>query len=233
MSNCPKQTISTDSELEKVFGDGIIVGILPNTPNGASDRDDNGKLLQTTLSTILTSLKGKGIIPSPKSYTEDVFVEKQTAMIQNIQSEYCFYEARYKYALDKLFSAVKSGYLTNSPDTQKRIQSILSITQTLNLRLNDLTQIINTISEDMLYTSNSLQEEIKKYNEQIQQQRTKLDYQNSIISSSEAATKIRKEMVKYTEEKAKYSDNLLKLYSFLNIVTLGLLVYVYKAAGDQ
>lgn len=233
MSNCPKQTISTDSELEKVFGDGTIVGVLPNTPNGASDRDDKGKLLPTALSTILTSLKGRGIIPSPNSYTEDVFIEKQTAMIQNIQSEYCFYEARYKYALDKLFSAVKSGYLTNSQDIQKRIQSILAITQTLNLRLNDLTQIINTISEDMLYTSNSLQEEIKNYNDKIQKQRAKLDYQNNIISSSEAATKIRKEMVKYTEERAKYSDNLLKLYSFLNIVTLGLLVYVYKAAGDQ
>ena len=194
MSNCPKQTISTDSELERTFGDGTIVGVLPNTPNGVSDRDDKGKLLPTALSTILTSLKGKGIIPSATSYTEDVFIEKQTNMIQNIQSEYCFYEARYKYSLDKLFSAVKSGYLTNSPDIQKSIQSILSITQTLNLRLNDLTQIINTISEDMLYTSNSLQEEIKQYNDKIQKQREKLDYQNSIISSSEAATKIRKEM---------------------------------------
>ena len=233
MSNCPKQTISTDSELERGFGDGTIVGVLPNTANGASDRDDKGKLTQTALSTILTSLKGRGIIPSATSYTEDVFIQKQTAMIQNIQSEYCFYEARYKYALDKLFSAVKSGYMTNSPDIQKNIQSKLSITQTLNLRLNDLTQIINTISEDMLYTSNSLQEEITQYNDKIQKQRAKLDYQNNIITSSEAATKIRKEMVKYTEEKANYSDNLLKLYSFLNIITLGLLVYVYKAAGDQ
>jgi hypothetical protein len=233
MSNCPKQTISTDSDLESVFGDGTIVGVLPNTPNGASDRDDKGKLLKTALSTILTSLKGRGIIPSAKSYTEDVFIEKQSAMIQNIQNEYCFYEARYKYALDKLFSAVKSGYMTNSPDIQKSIQSILSKTQTLNLRLNDLTQIINTISEDMLNTSNSLQKEITEYNDKIQKQRSKLDYQNNIISSNEAATKIRKEMIKYTEERANYSDNLLKLYSFLNIITLGLLVYVYKASGDQ
>ena len=233
MSNCPKQTISTDSDLEKVFGDGTIVGILPNTPNGVSERDDKGKLLQTTLSTILTSLKSRGIIPSATSYTEDVFIQKQAAMIQNIQSEYCFYESRYKYVLDKLFSAVKSGYMTNSPDIQKNIQSTLSKTQALNLRLNDLTQIINTISEDMMSTSNSLQQEIAQYNDKIQKQRAKLDYQNNIISSNEAATKIRKEMIKYTEERANYSDNLLKLYSFLNIITLGLLVYVYKAAGDQ
>jgi hypothetical protein len=85
----------------------------------------------------------------------------------------------------------------------------------------------------MLNTSNSLQKEITEYNDKIQKQRSKLDYQNNIISSNEAATKIRKEMIKYTEERANYSDNLLKLYSFLNIITLGLLVYVYKASGDQ
>jgi hypothetical protein len=37
-------------------------------------------------------------------------------------------------------------------------------------------------------------------------------------------------MVKYSEEKARYTDNLLKLYSFLNVVALGLLVYVYRAS---
>ena len=233
MSNCPNNPISTDTELDNTFGDGTIVGILPNTPNGVSDRDDKGKLTNTTLSTILTSLKAKGIIPSPTSYTENVFIEKQSVMLQNIQNEYCFYEARYKYALEKLFTRVKSGYMTNSSDIKTSIQSALSKTQTLNLRLNDLTQIINTISEDMMSTSNSLQQEITQYNDKIQKQKAKLDYQNNLISSNEAAAKIRKEMIKYTEERANYSDNLLKLYSFLNIITLGLLVYVYKAAGDQ
>jgi hypothetical protein len=233
MSNCQKQTKPTDTDLDNIFGDGKIVGVLPNTPNGASERDDKGKLLKTTLSTILTSLKDQKIIPSPTFYTEDVFVEKQAAMMTNIQNEYCFYESRYEYVLEKLFNAVKNGYMTNSPDIQKNIQSILSKTQTFNLRLNDLTQIINTISEDMLNTSNSLQQEITQYNDKIQKQQSKLDYQNNLISSNEAAAKIRREMIKYTEERANYSDNLLKLYSFLNIITLGLLVYVYKATGDQ
>jgi len=233
MSNCQKQTKPTDTDLDNTFGDGTIVGVLPNIPNGPSERDNKGKLLKTTLSTILTNLKAKGIIPSSTSYTEDVFIEKQTAMMTNIQNEYCFYESRYEYILEKLFNDVKSGYMTNSLDIQKKIQSKLSKTQTFNLRLNDLTQIINTISEDMLNTSNSLQQQITEYNDKIQKQQSKLDYQNNLISSNEAAAKIRKEMIKYTEERANYSDNLLKLYSFLNIITLGLLVYVYKATGDQ
>ena len=39
-------------------------------------------------------------------------------------------------------------------------------------------------------------------------------------------------MVKYTEEKSRYTNNLLKMYSVLNIVALSLLVYVYKSAGE-
>ena len=57
----------------------------------------------------------------------------------------------------------------------------------------------------------------------------KLAQQNKIISSSDAVTKLNKEMVKYTEEKNRYTENLLKTYSVLNIVALGLLIYIYKS----
>jgi hypothetical protein len=233
MSNCPKETISTDSELNEVFGDATHIGVLPATPNGSSERDEKGKLLQSTLSTIVTNLKNTGIIPSSTSYTPDVFVQKQQALIQGLQSEYCFYESRYKYALDKVFNTIRSGYLSNTADTKAITERYLNTTKMLNMRLNDLTQILNSITEYMLSASDSIQDDIEKYNKQIQVQRVQLEKQNKIINTGEAVTNIRKEMVKYTEEKAKYTDNLLTLYSFLNIVTLGLLVYIYKAAGDE
>ena len=59
----------------------------------------------------------------------------------------------------------------------------------------------------------------------------KLINQGEIIKSSQGVTKINKEMMKYTEEKGRYTDNLLKMYSFLNIVTFGLLIYIYRAAN--
>jgi hypothetical protein len=82
----------------------------------------------------------------------------------------------------------------------------------------------------MLKSSDILESEIRAFNKQITDQQQKLQEQNKIISSSEATTRINKQMVKFTEEKARYSDNLLKLYSFMNIVALGLLVYVYKSS---
>jgi hypothetical protein len=233
MSTCPAQTISTDTELSATYGDGVKVGVLPSVPSGSSERDDKGKLLQTTISTIITNLKSKGMIPSPAGATPDVFIQKQQALIQNLQSEYCFYESRYKYALDKLFSAISSGYLSGTPENKASVQSYLTTTKILNTRLNDLTQIMNGITESMLSTSDSIQNEIEQFNKRIKQQKDKLDAQNKIIMTGDTTTNIRKQMVKYTEEKAKYTDNLLRLYSFLNVVALGLLVYVYKAAGNE
>jgi hypothetical protein len=233
MSSCPKQTISTDTELSASFDGGSNPGVLPAAPNGSSDRDDKGKLLQTTISTIITNLKNIGVIPSPSGSPPDVFVQKQQALIQNLQAEYCFYESRYKYALDKLFTAISSGYLSGTPENKASVQSYLSKTKMLNIRLNDLTQIMNGITENMLSTSDSIANEIAEFNKRIKMQKEKLDAQNKIINTGEATTNIRKEMVKYNEEKGRYTDNLLNLYSFLNIVALGLLVYVYKAAGNE
>jgi hypothetical protein len=37
MSNCPRQTISTDSELSQVFGDATRMGVLARVSNKTSD----------------------------------------------------------------------------------------------------------------------------------------------------------------------------------------------------
>lgn len=230
--SCPAKTALTDDELNQTFGGGSIQGVLPSAPNGSSDRDGNGMLSKNTVQSIVSSLKGSGVMPSTKTNTPEVFISKQAILLKNIQDEYCFYESRYKYALEKLFNAINQGYMNNTGDTQATIQKYLGSTQILNKRLNDLTQILNAITEDMLLSSSSLDAEIKAFNEKIIKQKEKLDAQNKIITSSQAVTKLNKQMVKFTEEKAKYSNNLLGLYSFLNIVALGLLIYVYKSARD-
>lgn len=230
--SCPAKTALTDSELTQTFGNGIIQGVLPSSPNGASDRDGNGILNKNSVQAIISSLKGSGVIPSVKNANPEILLKKQADLLTNIQSEYCFYEARYKFALEKLFSAISQGYLNNTGDVQTAVQKYLQLTQSLNQRLNDLTQIINGITEDMLSSTTNLEAEIKAFDKQIKEQGAKLQEQNKIISSNQAATQLNKQMVKFTEQKGKYSNNLLGLYSFLNVVALGLLVYIYKSARD-
>jgi peptidoglycan hydrolase CwlO-like protein len=83
----------------------------------------------------------------------------------------------------------------------------------------------------MVASSADMQAKIKKMNEDVSHIKTQLNRQGEIIKSSQGVTKINKEMMKYTEEKGRYTDNLLKMYSFLNIVAFGLLIYIYRAAN--
>ena len=230
--SCPAKTALTDTELSQTFGNGVTQGLLPSAPNPASDRDGSGMLNKNAVQSIIASLKGSGVVPPASSGNAEVFVKKQAELLKNVKAEYCFYESRYKYSLEKLFDAINQGYMNNTGDTQASIQKYLTSTQALNQRLNDLTQIINGVTDDMLSSTTNLESEIKAFDKQIKEQQKKLAAQNNIISSNQAVTTINKQMVKFTEQKAKYSDNLLGLYSFLNIIALGLLVYVYKSARD-
>ena len=221
--------MATDEELNKTYSNGL----LPSSPPGASDRDANGILKQTTVDMIVKSLKRSGVIPIlTNSDDYETFVKRQDKLLKDIKSEYDFYESRYKTALNKLFNTIREGYINNTGDIQFIIQSNLAIAQILNKKLNDLTQIINGVTEDMLASTSGLEEQIKEFDKKNKEHQRKLQEQNQIITSSQASTELNKRMVKYTDQKAKYSNNILGLYSFLNVVALGLLVYVYKSRSE-
>lgn len=230
-SLCANQTSYTQSELNAPYS--ASTGLLPSTVNGSSDREATGLLKDTVVSSIVTGHQGSGVIPRPTPSNPEQYITNQQTFITNVKAEYCYYDSRYKYALNQLFTAIASGYPTSTPAIQTTVQTYLTMTQGFNQRLNDLTQIMNATVSVMMTNSSEVDREITRYNNQIQEKQKKLDEQNRIITSNEAGMKIKKDMVKYTEEKARNTNNLLKMYCFLNVVTLGLLVYVYKAAGDS
>ena len=230
-SLCATQTSFTQSELNASYS--ASAGLLPSTANGSSDREATGMLKDTVVSSIVTAHQGSGVIPRPTPSNPEQYITRQQTFIANVKEEYCYYESRYKYALNQLFTAVASGYPTSTVAIQTTVQTYLTMTQKFNQRLNDFTQIMNATVSAMMTNSSDVDREITQYNNQIQEKQKKLDEQNQIIISNEAGMKIKKDMVKYTEEKARHTNNLLKMYCFLNVVTVGLLVYVYKAAGDS
>lgn len=231
MSLCSTQTSFTQSELTAPYS--ASPSMLPSTPYGSSDREASGMLKDAVLSNAIQNLQQSGVIPKPSPTNPEAYLEKQKTFIDNVKTEYCYYESRYKYALNQLFTAIASGYPTSTAENKSAIQTYLTMTQGFNQRLNDLTQIMNATVNVMMTISNDVDAEIKQYNTKIQEKQKMLDEQNRIISSNEASMKIKKQMVKYTEEKARNTNNLLNLYAFLNVVAVGLLVYVYKAAGDS
>jgi hypothetical protein len=230
-SVCATQTSFTQSELNAPYA--ASPSLLPSMASISSDREESGLLKDTVVSSIVAGHQGSGVIPTPTPTNPEQYIAKQQEFIANVKAEYCFYESRYKYALEQLFKAIESGYPNSNTTIQATVQTYLRMTQGFNQQLNDMTQIMNATVAAMMTTTSSVDRAITRYNNEIQEKQKKLDDQNRIIMSNEAGMKIKKDMVKYTEEKARNTNNLLKMYCFLNVVTLGLLVYVYKAAGDS
>jgi hypothetical protein len=233
---CPSKTDITSSQLGEVYTPSVTGGkkLLPSSVSSTERDSTTGLLVPTALAAIISSLETDGTVPDPKKGTPSTYRARVKKLLEGAKNEYCFYDSRYRYSLEYLFSGIKSmAASTSSSELQQVVNTRLETAQTLNRKVNDLIQIMNAITEKMLSSSRTLQAEIDAFNTKLRAQRDKLEEQNKIIHSNEATMRIQKEMVKYTEEKSRYSDNLLKMYSFLNIVALGLLVYVYKAAGDN
>lgn len=230
---CANQNTLTDNDLLLNFTNSTTTGILPSVAPSASERDANGMLSQATINQLITGLKNSKVIPSATQADVDAYSANRDKFVSNVSAEYCFYMTRYKYTLTKLFTAVRTAYGTPTDANKANVAQWLESTKTFNQKLNDFIQIVTAISGDMLTTSDRLQTELAALNKELGEQRGKLEEQNKIIMSNDAITKIQKQMVRYSEEKGRRTDNLLNMYSFLNIFALGLLVYVYKAAGDE
>ena len=220
----------TDTELDANYSTtDPTVGILINSGDRTA-RDTKNMLTSTAITTIVSTLKTKKVIPQPANAG---YEPKIQIFITNVNDEYTFYYNRYKYALTTLFTNIRSGYnsLNNSSSPQSQsVNTYLAMVNKLNTKLNDLIQIIKGITDDMNSNATTMNTSVNALNTTMTAKQQSLLEQNNIIKSNQATVKIRKEMVKFTEEKARYNDNLLKMYSFLNIVALGLLFYIYRAA---
>jgi len=209
---CSTVTSNTITDLNTLYTNpqgyaGIIAQVNTNV-----SRDSNGLISGNSLSTIITSLT-----PSGTNYN---------ALADNIKSEYCHYYQRYYCAVQYLIADI-----ANNP-TSATASSYLGPAQRLNQHLSDITVVANTLGTNLLFDSTTnYSTTIAALKTKISENQPKLLEQNRIISSKTPITDLKKQMVKYSEEKGRYSDNLLKLYSVLNIVAIGLLIYIYKSAN--
>ena len=146
-------------------------------------------------------------------------------------SEFCFYHARYTYAIQKVVDSLRKEA---SPDALKtpppRSVFYLKHAQHLHQRLMDFIQTVQEITQALQNTSQPVDPAMVTFSRDLQNQQGKLEQQKKVIHSNQGPAALYKQMVRYSEEKTRHSDNLLHLYTFLNVVALGLLVYVYKAA---
>jgi len=164
---------------------------------------------------------------------------KDTVFIEGVQYEYAFYYARYKYAIMQLSSAIQcSTRTTLFPSTgdrnRTRNTAVIQYTNAaivLNMMVNDIIYIMDQIAQ--LRTNSDISKLTSQLNatdQGLADQATKLQRQRDLlVAGGQNEMVLLKEMEAYSRQKARYHNNMLMMYSFLNITALGLLFYVYRS----
>jgi len=231
-------TSYTTSELQASFAGSVL-------PSGPS-RTSEGLITEAALRSHIDSLKSAGVIPvrpimsqlpsgtnanDPKSPLA-IYIQKDNALLNKIKVEFCFYESRYRVALNILLDSIAQSSLPAptgaTTQSTRQFEVYLPITKKLNQKLNDVTQISNAIAIERYALSRKDNQDINSINSQLASRAEELRAQQKILTSDVSKAELHKRMVDYTKEKNNATSNLLTLYAILNIVAIGALVILAR-----
>lgn len=235
--------VTSEADLNVPFPNSILPTSQPNR-NSA-----DGRLTSGSLDTIYNGLVASGKLISNDRYKQlmvDVTTQADKAKQQQIletagaqekqtmdaiQSEFCYYYVRYKYALQDLFdtlSMTSAGSTLTDPQ-RKTIETKIANAKALNIKLNDIIQFTNFLATTRASEMRDQNSTINSLNTNITDIYSRLQAQNDILKKEDSITDLRKRMVEFTQEKNQSASNLLSLYGFLNLVAVGLLFYVARS----
>lgn len=222
----------TPSQLLEVYPEGILPSDLPPLEDGLASEswvqnyvqnlEESGRLPKP----IKTSEANRAPFNAPESKDPlKKYVLSDREFQDNTKKEYCFYEKRYFAALDMFLQSVADASLRGNAQA---LNQKLDRCKLLNQKLTVLTQVVNGISKYRYSKNSRFQEDINSLNSSLRSRQESLREQAEILKKETAAADLHKRMVEYSIEKNKSSQNLLTLYGVLNIVALGILVYISK-----
>lgn len=226
------QSTYSDAQLKEIMPNGILTKV--NYSGAESARNSQTGILSSEfINTAVQELYRSGYAPTgPMLSSTDkyqTYIDKDNAFVNNVKSEYCFYESRYFYAISKLISNLQVGFNSTSPENTATINLSLTTAKLLNTRLNDYIQIINGVTSYKYRTADDYNTAISNLNTTLDQRAQLIKSQQQVLNSTTAKSELYKQMVSYSEEKNRANSNLLTLYSFMNIFALGMLFYIYRA----
>jgi len=155
-----------------------------------------------------------------------------TVFIRGVQYEYAYYYARYLYAIQKLSAGLQcSEAKFGNYDRKDAIKRYTEAAIILNMMVNDIIYTMDQISQARTNEDiSTLTTTLNAADRGLAEQGMKLQKQRQLLmSSGQNKMLLHKEMETYSRQKASYHNNMLMLYSFLNITALGLLFYVYRS----
>lgn len=204
------------NQINDVYSNGVSNPQLTMDPS-------THRISQQALQSYVTSLMSSGLVPGQMGSFDDQ-MNADRVFYDALQTEYCFYEARYVAALTQFLNIISQP----NPD-QAAADAALQPVIAINGRLNSLLEIMSYVINDRAQKINARSPKIDQANQQLDANIATLTAQKEFLTSSDAAIKTREEMVKFSSEKSRAMNIQIMFFVALNVVALGTVLSVYKA----
>jgi len=190
--------------------------VTPLLPVKGLRHDISGNLTKDSINTIMDGVKSLGIQIDSES--------TKTALLQEAKNVLCKLNSQYEFLLNNMFSSIARSE-TDSIDKEtidklrrknQNMQDILSVSRHV------LTTVIDKPKEGF---QPFVSDPLKAYKEAFQEMdETVSANANALATRNFQETRAR--AVEVTEDKNRYASTLISIYSFLNVATIGVLLYV-------
>lgn len=182
-------------------------------------RDSDGNLTKDAMTMIIDGLKSRGIDPTDK--------ESNAKLRKDLAVFLCSLNNQYKLLVNELIRKTTD----NAPVTKEFIE----IVKEKNITMQDVINVSGYLEGIKSFNSDSEFIEGWQNTEAVIKSPNVITIeglQNELSAlNSNSYLELRKHMVEMTEEKNRVASNYLGLYGFLNLVAVGLLIYV--SAGSK
>lgn len=221
---CPDINASFDvNTLMQLYPQGLGTDAIANDPA-------TGRMPIAALQGHIAELQASGAIPTDtadprtQNVNMDVKEANDRAFHKNIQDEYCFYEARYKYAMSQFLKLSTSL----NPADVPLAQQMLLISQSLNRKINSILEITNILNDSRVESTNSLKSTVVSSNQEITSTAEQLRRENSFLGRDNLLIETQKEMIKYTKEKNEHVLNQIALFTIMNAFAIGAIFAIWR-----
>jgi hypothetical protein len=224
------------NQFQQLASDSVCSGTGSVSPDQISETFPNGvssttlpmdeathRIRQSALQEYVNSLVQSGRIPPKEQQDIDKQIVADRAFYSTVQAEYCFYEVRYKVALDQFLTLAATPSASSSAITES-----LNATIALNTRLNSLLEILNYVSNDRAQSVKSRNPKLNDANSDLQKKIAILKSQQNFLQSSDVRTRTQEEMMRYSAEKNNAMNVQIAFFVALNVVALGTIFTVYQ-----
>jgi hypothetical protein len=226
MPECvPDQTTYTHDQLLAIYSTkGVLSDVLAD-----AGPDKTGHFPVAALQQRMNDMINAGTLPAvlpPGSISQgdiEAQIEKDKALFKSLESEFCFYQSRYQYALNQFVTLATSRVQTDNAAARQA----LSDSVTLNQRVNFILEMTNYLAQQRAPVASAESATINSANAEINAKLQALQSTYNLLKRDNAIVAVQREMVNYTNTKNQSAAGTVTMWIIGNVLALGAIGGIY------